>query len=153
MLSCTITLKPLPKQKIRFIQLYWFSYRKTRFRNMTFRYLQTSETSQQTITISTAILDTRLVFMLSYRGLPEWSTNILCCVSTTLCCVSAILCCVSTTLCCVSIILCCVSVILCCVSTILCCVSIILCCVSINLCCVSTILCCVSIILCCVSLN
>ena len=74
-----ITLKPLPKQKIRFFQLYWFSYHKTSFRNMTFRYLQTSETSQQAITISTAILDTRLVFMPSYRGLPEWSANILCC--------------------------------------------------------------------------
>ena len=72
-------LKPLPKQKIRFFQLYWCSYRKASFRNMTFRYLQTSETSQQTITISTAILDTRLVFMFSYRGLPEWSANILCC--------------------------------------------------------------------------
>ena len=78
-LSCTITLKPLPKQMIRFFRLYWFSYRKTSFRNMTFRYLQTSETSQQTITIFAAILDTRLVFMLSYRGLPEWSANILCC--------------------------------------------------------------------------
>ena len=33
----------------------------------------------QTITISTTILDTRLVFMLSYWGLPEWSANVLCC--------------------------------------------------------------------------
>ena len=30
-LSRAITLKPLPKQKIRFFQLYWFSYRKTSF--------------------------------------------------------------------------------------------------------------------------
>ena len=120
-LSCSITLKPLPKQKIGFLQLYWFSYRKTSFRNMTFFYLQTSQDqprSQQTI--STALLDSRLVFMLSYRGLTERSAN-LCCVSTTLCCVSMILCCVSVILCCVSTTLCCVSIILCCVSVILCC--------------------------------
>ena len=77
-LSCAITLKPLPKRKIGFLQLYWFSYRKTSFRNMTFFYLQKSRPRSQQ-TMSTAILDSRLVFMLSYRGLTERSANILCC--------------------------------------------------------------------------
>ena len=75
--SCcfTITLKPLPKQKFRFFQLYWIPYCKTSFRNMTFLYLQTSPLHLQLI----AILDTRLVFMLLYRGLPKRPANILCC--------------------------------------------------------------------------
>ena len=60
--------------------------------------------------------------MLSYRGLPERSANILRCVSTIFCCVSVVLHCVSIILCSVSIIVCCVSQILCCVSRIVCCV-------------------------------
>ena len=36
-------------------------------------------------TISPAILDTRLVLMLSYQGLPEQSANILCCFDFVLC--------------------------------------------------------------------
>ena len=47
---------------------------------MTFFYLQTSQDQPRSRqTMSTAILDSRLVFMLSYRGLPERSANILCC--------------------------------------------------------------------------
>ena len=141
-LSRAITLKPLSKQKIGFFQLYWFSYRKISFRNMTFlsRLLTNIPANHLSASpcISTAILDTRLVFMLLFRGLPGRSANIL------------FLCCVSTTLCCVLIILCCVSVIWCCVSTTLCCVSIVLCYVSQMLTCVSQILCCASRIVYCV---
>ena len=154
MLLCTITLKPLPKQKIRFFQLYWFSYRKASFRNMTFRYLQTSETSQQTI--STAILDTRLVFMLSYRGLPERSANILCCFGNfVLCFDNFVLCFHNFVLCFGNFVLCFDNFVLCFDNFVLCFGNFVLCFDNFVLCftkltCVSKILCCVSRIVCCV---
>ena len=157
MLSCSITLKPLPKQKIGFLQLYWFSYRKTSFRNMTFFYLQTSQDqprSQQTI--STALLDSRLVFMLSYRGLTERSANLCCGSTTTLCCVSVILCCfVNFVLCFHNFVLCFNNFVLCFHNFVLCFDNFVLCFDNFVLCftkltCVSKILCCVSRIVCCV---
>ena len=124
-----------------------------------------------------AILDTCLVFMLSYRGLPERPANVLCCFDNfVLCFDNFVLCFDNFVLCFENFVLCfdnfllcfdnfvlcfdnfvlcfdnlcCVSIILCCVSTILCCVSIILFCVSQILICVSKILCYVSRIVCCV---
>ena len=100
-----------PKQMLSIFQLCWFPYSRTSFSNITFlssnwrcRLLHVTD---RRIGVSDSSF-TRLVFMLSYGGLPERSPNILCCVSIILCCDSIILCFVSQILCCVSQRFCCV---------------------------------------------